>query len=425
MEISKYNVKNTQNLVKRSQEDVSNVLKIVSDILINIKENGDLAIAKYTEQFDKVKIKDLKVSKDEIKNSYLNLDKSLIDALKKAAKNIEEFHTNQISKEWTMDISKGIEAGQLIRPINSVGCYIPGGRAAYPSSILMTVIPAKIAGVKRIICCTPPQENGKIMDAILAAADIAGADEIYKVGGAQAIGAMAYGTQSIDKVEKIVGPGNIFVTAAKKLVYGEVDIEFPAGPSEVLIIADSSANPKYIASDILSQAEHDPNASCFLVTDDETIANRTKDEVDSLIKKAQRKEIIQESLSKYGKIVITKTIDESIEFTNEYAPEHLIIMTNNDKEVLKKINNAGSIFLGKYSPVAAGDYGSGTNHVLPTGGGAKMYSGLSTESFLKKPTVQHITEEGLKSLEEIIVPLAEYEGFYAHANSVKIRLNKK
>jgi histidinol dehydrogenase len=425
MEILSYNDKNLSKLVKRSKEDIDDVLNIISDILKDIEENGDESVKKYTEKFDNVKVNDPKVSYEEKKNSYSALDKRLIKALKNAGKNIEKFHEKQIPKKWSVNIEKGIEAGQIIRPINTVGCYIPGGRAAYPSTILMTVIPAKIAGVEKIICCTPPQKDGKIMDAILVAADMAGADEIYKVGGAQAIGAMAYGTKTIPKVEKIVGPGNIFVTGAKKLVYGEVDIEFEAGPSEVLIIADKTANPEYIAYDILSQAEHDPHSSCCLVTNDKTLANETKEEVERKTKDALRKEVIEESLSKYGKIVLTKTMEESIEVANAYAAEHLIITTENDEEVLKLIKNAGSIFLGNYSPVAAGDYGSGTNHVLPTAGGAKMYSGLSTESFIKKPTVQTITKEGLKSLEEIVIPIAEYEGFYAHADSVKVRLKKK
>ncbi|MBZ9571527.1 histidinol dehydrogenase [Methanobrevibacter sp. TMH8] len=431
MEILDYKKENIVKLTKRSQDDIEDVLPVVSDILKNVKESKDSSLKKYTAKFDNVKIETFKVSQEEIENSYTNLKKEnpkLIESLKNASKNIEDFHKEQIPKEWNMEITKGITAGQIIRPINIVGCYIPGGRAVYPSSILMTVIPAKIAGVSRIICCTPPQSDGKVMDAILVAADIAGADEIYKVGGAQAIAAMAYGTESIPKVEKIVGPGNIFVTAAKKLVYGEVDIDFPAGPSEVLIIADETANPEYLAYDILSQGEHDPNASCFLVTDSENIAKETKKEIEIKTQQAKRKEIIEESLEKYGKIILTKSIEESIEVSNEYAPEHLIIMTKNsatDQKILKKITNAGSIFLGKYSPVAAGDYGSGTNHVLPTASGAKMYSGLSTESFLKKPTVQTITEEGLKSLESIVIPIAEYEGLYAHADSVKVRLNKK
>ena len=431
MEILNYNKKTISQITKRSQDDVEGVLTIVSDILKNVKDNGDESVRDYTEQFDKVKVDNLKVTKEEIEEAYENLKENnpqLIVSLKDAAKNIEKFHNAQVPKEWEMEISEGIIGGQIIRPINIVGCYIPGGRAVYPSSILMTVIPAKIAGVSKIVCCSPPQSNGKITDAILVASDIAGADEIYKVGGAQAIASIAYGTETIPKVEKIVGPGNIFVTAAKKLVYGDVDIEFPAGPSEVLIIADASAEAEYLAYDILSQAEHDPNASCFLVTDSEDLAKKTKEEIENKLTEAIRKDIIEESLEKYGKIILTKSLEESIEVSNEYAPEHLIIMTKDDESnlrVLNKINNAGSIFLGKYSPVAAGDYGSGTNHVLPTAGGAKMYSGLSTESFLKKPTVQTISKEGLESLKEIVIPLAEYEGLYAHADSVKVRLKKK
>ena len=425
MEILKYDKETANDLIKRSQADISEVLNIVSDILKDVKENQDEAVKRYTAKFDKAELDDLQVSEDEIKEAYDNLDKNLIEALKRASANIEKFHKAQIPEEWFMEVNTGITAGQIIRPINSVGCYIPGGRAAYPSSILMEVIPAKIAGVERIICCTPPGADGKIMDAILVAADLAGADEIYKCGGAQAIAAMAYGTESIEKVEKIVGPGNVFVTGAKKLVYGDVDIEFPAGPSEVLILCDNTAIPEYLAHDFLSQAEHDPNASCFLVTDDEEIANASKDLIEEFAKDAERREIIEESLEKHGHIILCENMEDAIDFTNTYAPEHLIICTEDDASVLDRIKNAGSIFLGKYSPVAAGDYGSGTNHVLPTGGGAKMYSGLSTEAFLKKPTVQTLTREGIEELSKTVIPIAEYEGFYAHANSVKVRLDKK
>lgn len=425
MEILKYDKETANDLIKRSQADISEVLNIVSDILKDVKENKDEAVKRYTAKFDKAELDDLQVSEDEIKEAYDNLDKDLIEALKRASGNIEKFHKAQIPEEWFMEVNTGITAGQIIRPINSVGCYIPGGRAAYPSSILMEVIPAKIAGVERIICCTPPGPDGKIMDAILVAADLAGADEIYKCGGSQAIAAMAYGTESIEKVEKIVGPGNVFVTGAKKLVYGDVDIEFPAGPSEVLILCDNTAIPEYLAHDFLSQAEHDPEASCFLVTDDEKIANASKDLIEEFAKDAERREIIEESLEKHGHIILCENMEDAIDFTNTYAPEHLIICTEDDASVLDRIKNAGSIFLGKYSPVAAGDYGSGTNHVLPTGGGAKMYSGLSTEAFLKKPTVQTLTREGIEELSKTVIPIAEYEGFYAHANSVKVRLDKK
>ncbi len=425
MEILDYNKETVEELIKRSQADINSVLTTVSDILNDVRENKDNAVKAYTAKFDKAELDDLKVSEEEIKKAYDELDGELIKALESASSNIEKFHKAQIPEEWEMEVIPGITAGQIIRPINSVGCYIPGGRAVYPSTILMTVIPAKIAGVERIIACSPPGPDGKIQAAILVAADLAGVDEIYKCGGAQAIAAMAYGTESIAKVEKIVGPGNIFVTAAKKLVYGDVDIEFPAGPSEVLILADESAIPEYIAYDFLSQSEHDPNASCFLVTDSERIANESNELIEKFANEAKRSEIIAESLEQHGHVILCNTMDEAIDFTNEYAPEHLIISTKDDKAVLDKIKNAGSIFLGKYSPVAAGDYGSGTNHVLPTGGGAKMYSGLSTETFIKKPTVQTLTKEGIKELSKTVLPIAEYEGFYAHADSIKVRLDKE
>ena len=425
MEILDYNKETVEELIKRSQADINSVLTTVSDILNDVRENKDNAVKAYTAKFDKAELDDLKVSEEEIKKAYDELDGELIKALESASSNIEKFHKAQIPEEWEMEVIPGITAGQIIRPINSVGCYIPGGRAVYPSTILMTVIPAKIAGVDRIIACSPPGPDGKIQAAILVAADLAGVDEIYKCGGAQAIAAMAYGTESIAKVEKIVGPGNIFVTAAKKLVYGDVDIEFPAGPSEVLILADESAIPEYISYDFLSQSEHDPNASCFLVTDSERIANESNELIEKFAKEAKRSEIIAESLEQHGHVILCNTMDEAIDFTNEYAPEHLIISTKDDKAVLDKIKNAGSIFLGKYSPVAAGDYGSGTNHVLPTGGGAKMYSGLSTETFIKKPTVQTLTKEGIKELSKTVLPIAEYEGFYAHADSIKVRLDKE
>lgn len=425
MEILDYNKETVEELIKRSQADINSVLTTVSDILNDVRENKDNAVKAYTAKFDKAELDDLKVSEEEIKKAYDELDGELIKALESASSNIEKFHKAQIPEEWEMEVIPGITAGQIIRPINSVGCYIPGGRAVYPSTILMTVIPAKIAGVDRIIACSPPGPDGKIQAAILVAADLAGVDEIYKCGGAQAIAAMAYGTESIAKVEKIVGPGNIFVTAAKKLVYGDVDIEFPAGPSEVLILADESAIPEYIAYDFLSQSEHDPNASCFLVTDSERIANESNELIEKFAKEAKRSEIIAESLEQHGHVILCNTMDEAIDFTNEYAPEHLIISTKDDKAVLDKIKNAGSIFLGKYSPVAAGDYGSGTNHVLPTGGGAKMYSGLSTETFIKKPTVQTLTKEGIKELSKTVLPIAEYEGFFAHADSIKVRLDKE
>lgn len=425
MQIIKNISQETKNSIKRSQIDIDNVMVTVNTITRDVKANGDKSVKYYTEKFDNVKLNNFRVSREQIENSYNNVDKKIVQSLKKAAQNIEKFHQSQIPDEWDMEVDKGIIAGQIIRPLEIVGCYIPGGRAIYPSTILMTIIPAKIAGVKKVICCTPPTPDGTVNDMVLVAADIAGADDIYCVGGAQAVAAMAYGTSSIPKVDKIVGPGNIFVTAAKKLVYGDVDIDFPAGPSEVLIIADETGNANYIALDMLAQSEHDPNSASVLVTTSEDLALKVNEKVSTEIQNMQRKEIIKEALEKYGKIFVAKSIQEAVKFANEYAPEHLIIMTKNPEDILKDIKNAGSIFLGELTPVAAGDYGSGTNHVLPTAGCARMYSGLSTESFLKKPTVQKLSFEGLENLKEVVITLSESEGLYAHAESFRIRLSKK
>ena len=411
-------------LTKRSQIDAERVIEIVSDILRNVQEGGDNSLKFYTEKFDNVKLDNFKVSESEIKESYSKVDEKIVTALKRAAKNIKKFHKAQIPKEWFEEVDKGITAGQIIRPIEIVGCYVPGGRAVYPSSVLMTIIPAKIAGVNKVICCTPPMPDGSVNGAVLVAADIAGADEIYKIGGAQSIAAMAFGSESVPKVDKIVGPGNIFVTAAKKLVYGDVDIDFPAGPSEVLIIADESANAEFIAYDMLAQAEHDPNAACALVTTSADIAYNVNDNILEKIKYMQRSKIIEESLEKYGKIIIADSLSEAVDFANDYAPEHLIIMTEDPENILKDIKNAGSIFLGELTPVAAGDYGSGTNHVLPTSKCARMYSGLSVDSFIKKPTVQRLSKEGVENLKDIVITLAEHEGLFAHAESFKKRLNE-
>jgi histidinol dehydrogenase len=424
MEIVELGSMERNKLLERSKIDAESVINVVNDVINNIRMNGDHSLKIYTEKFDNVKIEKFRVSEDEIKGSYGNVDIKVIEALKKAANNIEKFHRAQIPGEWFKEIDKGINAGQIIRPIEIIGCYIPGGRAVYPSSVLMTIIPAKIAGVKKIVCCTPPMPDGSVNDMVLVAADIAGADEIYKVGGAQAIAAMAFGTESVPKVDKIVGPGNIFVTTAKKLVYGDVDIDFPAGPSEVLIIADNTGNAEYIAFDMLAQAEHDPDAASVLITNSCDLAHKVNEIILGNIKYMQRSKIIEESLKKYGKIIITDSIDDAVEFSNDYAPEHLIIMTEDPEDVLKNINNAGSIFLGELTPVAAGDYGSGTNHVLPTSKNARMYSGLSTESFLKKPTVQRLSKEGVENLKDVVVTLAEYEGLYAHAESFKKRISK-
>lgn len=423
MKIIKFN--GEEELFKRSKLDAADVTNIVQDIIKNVMKNGDRSLSQYTEKFDRVKIDSFRVKNEDIERSISKMDEDVLKALKKAAKNIEKFHRAQIPDDWSMEIDGGIKAGQIIRPLETVGCYIPGGRAIYPSTILMSAIPAKIAGVSRVICCTPPQPDGTVSNIILAAAKISGIDEIYMVGGAQAVAAMAYGTESIPKVDKIVGPGNIFVATAKKLLYGEVDIDFPAGPSEVLIIADETARPDYVALDLMAQAEHDPNAASVLVTTSMELAESVNREIDEKLPEMKRKEIIAESLDKYGEIILVDSLGDAVKFSNKYAPEHLIIATEDPEMVLKNIKNAGSIFLGNLTPVAAGDYGSGTNHILPTSGCASMYSGLSAESFIKKPTVQRLSKEGISNLKDVVVPLAEYEGLYAHAESFKKRVKDK
>jgi len=406
---------------QRIQMNSNEVIQPVQEIIANVQENKDKALHDYTLKFDKADITDLMVPVETIKDSVNHISPKLRQALEDAAENISKFHKAQIPSDWTMIVKDGVKAGQIIRPLERVGCYIPGGRAAYPSSILMTVIPAKIAGVKEIICCTPPDKDGNISNEILAAAYIAGADKIYKVGGAQAIAAMAYSTETIPSVDKIVGPGNIFVATAKKLVYGDVDIEFPAGPSEMLALVDHTANPSYMATELLSQAEHDPNAATIMVSTSREVAEETVKYVKQYLEEQERKEIIEESLTKYSHILVADNMQDAIDFTNAYAPEHLVIVTEDYYKTLESINNAGSIFLGNLTPVAGGDYGSGTNHVLPTSGGARMYSGLSADSFIKKPTIQELSPEGVMNIKDMVVNLAEAEGLYAHALSIKKR----
>jgi len=422
MKIIKLKDQKVKDLIKRSKIDADSVIDTVNKIIREVRIQGDQALKNYTHKFDGVILDNFKVDGDDLKKSCQKIDPIVLKALKKAKYNIEKFHQAQIPEEWSMEVDQGVEAGQIIRALERVGCYIPGGRASYPSSILMTVVPARVAGVDEIICCTPPGPHGSVENVVLAAAYLAGANQVYKVGGAQAIAAMAYGTKSIAPVDKIVGPGNIFVNAAKKLVYGQVDVDFLAGPSEVLIIADESANADYITMDLLAQAEHDPEAASILVTTSPELASSVKEKISLESLQMTREEIISESLAKNGKIILVDSLKDAADFSNNYAPEHVMIMTQDPQQLLSEIKNAGSIFLGELTPVAAGDYGSGTNHVLPTSLCARMYSGLSTESFLKKPTFQKISKEGLKNLKDIVIPLAEYEGLYAHAESFKRRL---
>jgi histidinol dehydrogenase len=394
---------------------LKDVLAPVTSILNDVKEKGDAALRKYTMQFDKASIGEIEVSHKEIHEAVFSLDKKLLTHLKKASLNIRAFHEAQLQKDWMKEFSPGIKLGQRITPLGTAGAYVPGGRATYPSTALMTVIPAKVAGVKKVIICTPPKPDGSIDPLTLAAAHIAGADRVFRVGGVQAIAAMAYGTETIPKVDKIVGPGNVYVTAAK--MYCGVAIDFPAGPSEVLIIADASARADFIASDMIAQAEHDPNAVSILVTPSDELAGKVMQELEVQSKAANRNEIIRKSLENAA--ILIGSLDECIEFSNKYAPEHLEIMTHED--ILGKIKHAGSIFIGSYAPVSAGDYASGTNHVLPTAGYARALSGLNTDHFVKKSSIQVIEKNGLDSIGETIIALAQAEGLWAHANAVRIR----
>lgn len=404
---------------------IQDVLPQVNEILMDVGAEGDKALLRYTEKFEGAKLESLMVSQEEIAAAYEAIDEKLQDSLMQAAMNIMAFHNEQQKQDlWMTEVSPGVMVGQRIVPLDSVGAYVPGGRATYPSSALMTVIPAKAAGVPRVVVCTPPKADGTIAPLTLVAADIAGADEIYKLGGVQAIAAMAFGTETVARVNKIVGPGNVYVTAAKMLIRGTVEIDFPAGPSEVLIIADRCAEPGVLASDMLAQCEHDPNSVAVLVCVDELLANAVVDEIGIQSKDAKRAEIIQESLE-HSAVLVADTMAEAVDFANAFAPEHLEIIVTDPFSVLRMITNAGSIFLGGFTPVAAGDYASGTNHVLPTSGYARTFSGLNVDHFTKKISVQMITDMGLRSLEETITSLAEAEGLNAHAESVRKRLEPR
>jgi len=402
--------------------DVQSVMPTVVEIVNEVQEKGDEALREQTERFDGVRIGKLRVSDDEIEKAKGQVPENLTKALEIAVENVACFHHQELDRDlWMTETSPGVMAGQKIVPLDSVGAYVPGGRATYPSSAIMTIVPAKVAGVERVVVCTPPGKDGKVNPLTLVAAEMSGADEIYRVGGVQAVAAMAFGTETISPVQKIVGPGNIYVTAAKLLLRSTVEIDMPAGPSEVLIIADYTAEPEVLASDMIAQAEHDPQSISVLVTDDEDLAIATKAEVEKQAKEAARREIVKNSLKKSA-ILTAGSMEEAIAFSNNFAPEHLEIIVRDQMTVLGEIKNAGSVFLGPYTPVAAGDYASGTNHVLPTSGYARLFSGLNVDSFVKKITVQQISKDGLKLLGDAITMLAEAEGLSAHAESVRKRL---
>lgn len=408
-------------VLNRSQFELEEVNQRVKEVLDNIKKNGDKALFEYTEKFDGVKLDALKVSQEEIEEAYNSIDKELLESLQKAHDNIKKFHQRQVQNSFLTNDVNGVIVGQAVNPIEKVGIYVPGGTAPLPSTVLMNAVPAKVAGVNEIVMTTPPAKNGKINPVILAAAKIAGVDKIFKLGGAQAVGALAFGSESVPRVYKIVGPGNIYVAMAKKQVYGSVDIDMVAGPSEVLVIADEKANPRFIAADLLSQAEHDTLACSILLTPSKEVAEKVAKEVDLQLSKLSRNEIAKQSIENYGRIVITENMDEAINLANEIAPEHLELSVENPFDYLSRIKNAGAIFLGEYSPEPLGDYFAGPNHTLPTSGTAKFASPLSVDAFIKKSSIIYYTREALAKVKDDVVRIAESETLTAHANSIKIR----
>ena len=410
-------------LLKRTTDDYGEQEIIVKEIIKNVHDNGDAALFEYTKKFDKADINadNIKVTDAEIEEAYGQVDGDLIEVIRKAIKNISDFHELQKRNSWINTYENGSVLGQRVTPIESAGVYVPGGKAAYPSTVLMNVLPAKVAGVSRIVMTTPCNAEGKVYPTTLVAAKEAGVQDIYKVGGAQAIAALAYGTESIPKVDKIVGPGNIFVAIAKRLVYGHVSIDSIAGPSEILVLADETATPKYVAADLLSQAEHDELASATLVTTSEKLANEVSEWVDKFTAELSRKEIIQKSLDNFGNIFVADTMADAIDATNEIAPEHLEILTANPWETMTHVKNAGAIFLGEYSSEPLGDYFAGPNHVLPTNGTARFFSPLGVDDFIKKSSIICYSEDALKAVHTDIEAFAKAEGLTAHANSIAVR----
>ena len=430
MRIVKLNEESKKNilddLLKRSPNNYDTYAATVNEIVNNVRENGDKAVAEYTLKFDKVELNadSILVTKEEIEEAYKYIeanDEGLIDVIKASAKNVKDYHMMQKQYSWFDSKPDGTMLGQKVTPIERVGVYVPGGKAAYPSSVLMNIIPAKVAGVEKIVMVTPPGKDGKVNPGTLVAADIAGVDEIYKVGGAQAIAALAFGTNTIPKVDKIVGPGNIFVALAKKAVFGFVSIDSIAGPSEILVLADETANPRFIAADLLSQAEHDEMASAILVTTSQELAEKVSVEVDNFVNILSRKEIMEKSLENYGYILVTDSMQDAIDVTNEIASEHLEIVTKNPFDTMTRIKNAGAIFLGEYSSEPLGDYFAGPNHVLPTNGTAKFFSPLGVDDFIKKSSIISYSREALEKIHNDIEHFATSEQLTAHANSIKVR----
>ena len=412
-----------ENLLKRSPNNYGKFESKVAQILDKVKNEGDAALFAYTKEFDKADVtkETIRVTDAEIEEAYAQIDPALLGVIRKALVNIRKYHEKQIQNSWFTSETNGTMLGQKVTPLNRVGVYVPGGKAVYPSSVLMNIVPAKVAGVPHIVMTTPPGKDGKVCASTLVAAKEAGADEIYKVGGAQALGALAFGTESIPKVDKIVGPGNIFVALAKKAVYGYVSIDSIAGPSEILVLADETANPHFVAADLLSQAEHDELACAILITTSEEFAAKVDEEVKGFVEVLSRKEIIQKSLDNFGYILIAEDMDEAIEAANEIAPEHMEIVTANPFEDMMKVKNAGAIFIGEYSSEPLGDYFAGPNHVLPTNGTAKFFSALSVDDFIKKSSIVYYSKAALRDIHKDIIQFATSEQLTAHANSIAVR----
>lgn len=424
IELSSKGISDVVSIIKK-RSNTLNVRKSVEEIIENVKSSGDKALRGYTLDFDKVYLESFKIEKEEIEKAYNEGDLEFIEILKESIKNIEKYHQNQKKTSYIYQKELGVFMGQRLIPMDSVAIYVPGGKAAYPSSVLMNAIPAKVAGVNEIVLVTPPDKNGKVNKQILVAAKLCGINKVYKLGGAQAIAALAYGTESIENVSMIVGPGNAFVAEAKRQVYGDVGIDMVAGPSEILIVADEKANPKYIAADLMSQAEHDELVSSILVTTSKKLADKVNKEIEVQVKNLSRRNIIESSLINFGKIVICKSIEECIELANLIAPEHLELLIDSPIEYLEQVKNAGSVFLGEYTPEPIGDYFGGTNHVLPTGGTARFSSPLSVDTFVKKSSFLYYSQKAVVRDGEKIIRFANEEGLTAHANSVKVRLDNE
>lgn len=427
VELTKDTMQNVlEDLLKRSPNSYGEFEGRVAEIIQNVKSNRDQAVFDYTKRFDGADIgpENIRVTEEEIREAYEQVDKSLVEVIRKALVNIRSYHEKQRQYSWFDSKPDGTMLGQKVTALSKVGVYVPGGKAVYPSSVLMNIVPAKAAGVEKIIMTTPPGKDGKVNPSTLVAAHEAGADEVYKTGGAQAIAALAFGTESIPRVDKIVGPGNIYVALAKKAVYGHVSIDSVAGPSEILVLADETANPRFVAADLLSQAEHDEMASAILITTSRELADKVSKEVDAFTAELSRKEIIQKSLDNYGYILVAENMEDAIDTVNEIASEHLEIVTKDPFQVMTKIKNAGAIFIGEYSSEPLGDYFAGPNHVLPTNGTAKFFSPLSVDDFIKKSSIIYYSREALEPIHEDIIKFATAEQLTAHANSIKVRFEK-